>query len=107
MMKNFTFHLIYTASFLQMIASFLTKIKIHGTNFNGRRLLKSIKKAKTYDHLEIERKWQKYWDDSQTFLCKRRPGHPKKYVLDMFPYPSGNIFRLTIGDFTTIRVVYY
>jgi leucyl-tRNA synthetase len=42
-----------------------------------------------YNHLEVEQKWQKHWDDNQTFLTKRRKNHPKKYVLDMFPYPSG------------------
>lgn len=42
-----------------------------------------------YNHLEVEAKWQRYWDDNSTFVSKRRPGHPKKYVLDMFPYPSG------------------
>jgi leucyl-tRNA synthetase len=46
-------------------------------------------KMKTYDHLAVEAKWQKYWDEHKTFVAKRRPGHPKKYVLDMFPYPSG------------------
>ena len=43
-----------------------------------------------YDHLKIEKKWQEYWDKNEVFLTKRRPGHPKKYVLDMFPYPSGS-----------------
>jgi leucyl-tRNA synthetase len=49
-----------------------------------------------YDHQRIEPKWQKYWDENQTF---RTPldiddpsvaGKPKLYVLDMFPYPSGD-----------------
>lgn len=43
-----------------------------------------------YNHLAIEKKWQTYWDENEVFLTKRRPGHPKKYVLDMFPYPSGS-----------------
>lgn len=42
-----------------------------------------------YRHTEIEQKWQKYWDEHGTFISTRRVGHPKKYVLDMFPYPSG------------------
>lgn len=46
--------------------------------------------GRTYQHLEIEKKWQEYWDKHQTFKSKRRPGKPKKYILDMFPYPSGS-----------------
>lgn len=44
----------------------------------------------SYDHAKIEQKWQKYWDDNNTFATKRREGKQKKYVLDMFPYPSGS-----------------
>jgi len=43
-----------------------------------------------YDHAEVEPRWQKYWEDNQTFVSKRRPGKDKRYVLDMFPYPSGS-----------------
>ena len=42
-----------------------------------------------YDHKSIEPRWQRYWATHQTFRAERRPGHPKYYVLDMFPYPSG------------------
>ncbi len=42
-----------------------------------------------YDHKQIEPRWQEYWAAQQTFKAERRPGHPKYYVLDMFPYPSG------------------
>jgi len=42
-----------------------------------------------YDHKQIEPRWQQYWAEQQTFKAERRPGHPKYYVLDMFPYPSG------------------
>jgi leucyl-tRNA synthetase len=42
-----------------------------------------------YDHHTIEPYWQAYWEDKQTFAAKRREGKEKKYVLDMFPYPSG------------------
>ncbi|HEY4160025.1 MAG TPA: leucine--tRNA ligase, partial [Polyangiaceae bacterium] len=43
-----------------------------------------------YDHRAIEPRWQKVWADRQTFKAERRPGRPKYYVLDMFPYPSGS-----------------
>jgi leucyl-tRNA synthetase len=43
-----------------------------------------------YDHRSIEPRWQKYWAEQQTFRAERRPGRPKIYVLDMFPYPSGS-----------------
>lgn len=43
-----------------------------------------------FDHTCVEQKWQEHWDKHQLFKAVRRPGHPKKYVLDMFPYPSGS-----------------
>ncbi len=42
-----------------------------------------------YDHRSIEPRWQRYWDEHATFKAVRHPGRPKRYVLDMFPYPSG------------------
>ncbi len=43
-----------------------------------------------YDHGAIEARWQRYWLEHETFKAVRRPGRPKAYVLDMFPYPSGS-----------------
>ncbi len=44
-----------------------------------------------YNHSEIERKWRKYWEDNNTFYTDVRDfSKPKYYVLDMFPYPSGD-----------------
>jgi len=43
-----------------------------------------------YDPAAIEPKWQAYWDEHQTFLTTRHAGRGKKYILDMFPYPSGS-----------------
>jgi len=43
-----------------------------------------------YDPAVIEPKWQTYWDEHQTFCAERHPGRSKRYVLDMFPYPSGS-----------------
>ncbi len=45
---------------------------------------------KTFNHNEIEKKWQKYWSDNNTFFTDTHDfSRPKYYVLDMFPYPSG------------------
>ncbi|MFO0586161.1 MAG: leucine--tRNA ligase [Polyangiaceae bacterium] len=44
-----------------------------------------------YPHAEIEARWQRYWDEHETFRARRTDlSRPKRYVLDMFPYPSGN-----------------
>lgn len=43
-----------------------------------------------YNHREIESKWQKYWEEHQTFKTDVWDfSKPKYYALDMFPYPSG------------------
>jgi leucyl-tRNA synthetase len=45
-----------------------------------------------YPFETIEPKWQKYWSDNKTFKTEENPNFPKdkrRYVLDMFPYPSG------------------
>ncbi len=44
----------------------------------------------SYNYQEIEKKWQKYWDEHNTYFCDTHDfSKPKYYVLDMFPYPSG------------------
>jgi leucyl-tRNA synthetase len=45
--------------------------------------------SRKYDHLAIEPKWQQYWDENKTFKVELDPQKPKYYILDMFPYPSG------------------
>ena len=44
-----------------------------------------------YNHQEIEKKWQKFWEENQTFKSQQpaESSKSKYYVLDMFPYPSG------------------
>jgi leucyl-tRNA synthetase len=44
---------------------------------------------KPYDHKEIEGKWQKSWDDAGIYRADDASTKQKKYVLDMYPYPSG------------------
>jgi len=42
-----------------------------------------------FDHLAIEAKWQKDWAETGIYVTKENPDKPKCFVLDMFPYPSG------------------
>ncbi|MBW2240637.1 MAG: leucine--tRNA ligase [Deltaproteobacteria bacterium] len=42
-----------------------------------------------YEPKTIEARWQRYWLENETFRCEVDPSRPKYYVLDMFPYPSG------------------
>ena len=42
-----------------------------------------------YNHREIEKKWQQFWEQNQVYKTDINPNKPKYYVLDMFPYPSG------------------
>ena len=44
-----------------------------------------------YDHITIEKKWQKEWENSGLFLADNVKTEKKYYVLEMFPYPSGRI----------------
>ena len=43
----------------------------------------------TFNHQVIEKKWQAFWADNQTFKTGTDKNKPKFYALDMFPYPSG------------------
>lgn len=43
----------------------------------------------SYNHHIIDAKWQKYWEENQTFRTNSYSERPKYYILDMFPYPSG------------------
>lgn len=42
-----------------------------------------------FKHRDIEKKWQKHWEDNKTFKTEEEYGKKKFYALDMFPYPSG------------------
>ena len=45
--------------------------------------------SESYDHRSIEKKWQTFWLDNKTFRVVEEHSKPKYYILDMFPYPSG------------------
>ena len=42
-----------------------------------------------YNHNQIEKKWEKFWDENKTFKFHDNIDQKKFYILDMFPYPSG------------------
>ena len=42
-----------------------------------------------YNHKNIEKKWQDYWEANKVFKTDDHSDKPKYYVLDMYPYPSG------------------
>ena len=42
-----------------------------------------------YNHSKIEKKWQKYWDDNESFKAVTGDKKPPYYILVEFPYPSG------------------
>jgi leucyl-tRNA synthetase len=81
MLKSRFFFVVYKKNNQQMIYFILSK--------NKRKFTASKRKIMQYNHLAIEKKWQKFWAENQTFKASNESDKPKYYVLDMFPYPSG------------------
>ena len=63
-----------------------------------------MESIKEFNFANIEKKWQKRWQDAKIFEVKENPKKKKYYVLEMFPYPSasglhmGHAFNYSIGD---------
>lgn len=64
-------------------------IRMGVKNLTSNYLTSNIYNKVFYDHQQIEKKWQKYWEENQTYKTSNNTDKPKFYVLDMFPYPSG------------------
>ena len=59
-----------------------------------------------YEPKQVEAKWQGIWRDNETYVVTEDPLKPKYYLLEMFPYPSGELHvghvrNYTIGDVIT------
>src|SRR3989344_369519 len=62
--------------------------------------------AEKYDHKKIEAKWQKIWEETQAFKAEEDSQKPKQYILDIFPYPSGDGLHVEHAEGYTATDIY-
>ena len=58
-----------------------------------------------YNFKIVEKKWQEFWIQNQTFKSEIRKDKKKFYCLEMFPYPSGNIHMGHVRNYTLGDVI--
>ncbi|MFV0429842.1 MAG: leucine--tRNA ligase [Arachnia sp.] len=50
-----------------------------------------VDQTRTYDRIQAQEKWQAFWEEDETFRAVDDGSRERRYVLDMFPYPSGDL----------------
>ena len=76
----------------ELVSSSLMEVRDEDFLFSkvDREIRRILIMAELYNHKVIEKKWQNYWEENETFKTDVWDfSKPKYYALDMFPYPSG------------------
>jgi leucyl-tRNA synthetase len=75
--------------FVQLLALMMKSLRVSSFRIRASRSSFSVDRMLNYQHDVVEPKWQQHWEDIGAFKAPQSPGPKKKYILDMFPYPSG------------------